>query len=50
MVKVVINSPAVPAEHVLSECEHHDVTMLKEKDEFRNYEDSARQEIVFNRE
>jgi hypothetical protein len=51
MVKVIIKSPAVSEGlGAGGECEHHDVQYSKDKDDFRNYEDSARQEIVFNRE
>jgi hypothetical protein len=50
MVKVVIKSPAVPVGTGDSVCEQHEVTYTKNKDEYRNYEDSYRHEIVFNRE
>jgi hypothetical protein len=50
MVKVIINSPAVPAGSVHSVFEKHDVTHTKDKAEYRNYEDSFRHDIVFNRE
>ena len=51
MVKVIIKSPAVSEGlGAGGECEYHDVQYSKDKEDFRNYEDSARQEIVFNRE
>jgi len=48
MVKVVIKSPAVPVLDATTGCEHHDVEYTKNKEEFRNYEDSYRHDIVFN--
>lgn len=47
--KVVIKSPAVPVLDATTGCEHHDVEYTKNKEEFRNYEDSYRHDIVFNR-
>lgn len=49
MVKVVIKSPPVESGEAVSVFEKHDVTFTKNIDEYRNYEDSYRHDIVFNR-
>lgn len=50
MVKVVINSHVRSGDKDSeSVFEKHDVAFTKNKDEYRNYEDSYRHDIVFNR-